>query len=181
MQMPRPVWQPGHVGAYRYFTVRYSQFRIGVSAVLLPLMFRTTSIDRLQTSLDRDSGVCTLHMPATKGNRPCWSRLRAVLGRCLYLLKSMGSTNPCPSSPNLAVQVKTLAPRHTQNFHRQTLVSLKTLSLLYLLAIQKLHIFATLSKHLLHHHGPTIVSYGATTSLPDLHCSDLGHCHAYAV
>lgn len=63
-------------------------------------------------------------MPAIKGNRPGWLRLRAILGRALYLLKSMGSPDPCLSGPcngNLAVLVKTLAPRNTQVSNSQIL------------------------------------------------------------
>lgn len=51
--------QGGHTDSLPYFTIPAISSSFPISLVILPLKFRTTSIDRPEGSLDRDMVICT--------------------------------------------------------------------------------------------------------------------------
>jgi len=74
-------------------------------------------------------------------------------------------------------------PQHTNiwSINPLTLVHFKAPSLLHsFLTIQRLYLLTQPCEHPIRYHGPTIISHGAATPLPDIHCSNLGYCYAYA-
>lgn len=175
--MQGPAWQPGHGVLYR--TIPAFSCSIAISLVILPLKFRTTSIDRPEGSLDRDMVICTC-LPQRgigfAGHPWPWPLSIEVCGLDRPLSYWSMQRKPCCAGQNsCSPQLDTL-----NSTDPSTLVSFKSFDLLHSLTSYSPHIATYLAEHLLHYHGPTIISYGAATPLSDLHCSDLGYCDPYA-